>query len=167
MEVIFKIIITKEYKLICSIVDKENKIIIIQEEVIPCIKFNYNTIDFCENCEDENTIYFFKNWFEKPDDYSTYSIEYQNKTFDLLPEVLFSLIVNEFKKKIEKDYIIENTFIELPIDNSKLLQRIKIALQGIHIKGVDIAEDEQILYDCRIQGEYLQELLESKETIEK
>ena len=44
MEVIFKIQITENYKLFYTVVSVEKQVVLIQEEVTPCITFNTNTI---------------------------------------------------------------------------------------------------------------------------
>ena len=121
-----KISITKEYKVVYSVVSKRK--ILLQSEVTPCITFNSNTIEVSE--EHPNTIHFIQNWIENPNDYRTYKIMYQGKEYELLPEVLFAIVVNEFKKKVEREYIIARTKIQLPSDNSKALQRVKISLQA-------------------------------------
>ena len=164
MKVTFKITITKEYTLQITIRDQEGKERIIVETT-PTITFNRNSIDICE--EKENTLYFFKKWLQHPDDYSTYLIEFQNKTYNLLPEVFFSLIINEFRKKVEKEFIIENTEIQIEIGNLRVMERIRVSLDGIGMKGVEIGEDEEIGYEYSEQGEYLREVIEKKETIDE
>ena len=164
MKVIFKITITKEYKLQLTIRYQEGKERIIVETT-PSITFNRNSIDICE--EKENTLHFFKNWLQQPDDYSTYLIEFQNKTYNLLPEVFFSLIINEFRKKVEKEFIIENTEIQIEIGNLRVMERIRVSLDGIGMKGVEIGEEEEIGYEYNEQGEYLGELIEKKERIDE
>ena len=109
MEVIFKIHITENYKLFYTVVSVEKQEILIQEEVTPCITFNTNTINFFE--ESQKAIQFLKNWLEAPEDYKNYEVQFQNKTYQLLPEVLFALIINEIKYKLERQYIIKNTEI--------------------------------------------------------
>ena len=54
--------------------------------------------------DSEKSIHFMKHWFENPNDYSPFNITFQNKEYDLINEMLFALIINEFKKKVEKDY---------------------------------------------------------------
>ena len=164
MKIKFKIKITEEYNLNISIINQQ-EIELFIEDVIPCISFNENTIKICE--EYKQAIHFIQKWFENPEEYVTYPILFQNKNFDLLPEVLFAIIINDFKKKIEKEYIIENTEIELPTDNSTILQRIKISLQAINLKGIEITENEEISYDYSLQGEMLQELLVKKQIIDE
>ena len=163
MNIIFNIEISKEYKLIYSLISKENQEILQQEEVIPCITFNKNTIDLFQ--ESDNAIHFLQTWFEHPDDYLTYSVQFQNKLYNLLPEVLFGIVVNEIKKKVEREYIIEKTEIYLPSDNPKALHRIKISLQAINLNGI-ILSNEAISYDYENQGDFLEEILEKKEIIE-
>ena len=159
MKANFKIIVTKNFNLICSVC-KEGKEII-NEEVIPSITFNSNTIEIGQN--DDKFIDFMKNWLENPSVYSTYQILFQGKEYHLLPEVFFAIIINEFKKKVEKHYIIENTVIELPTENSKTLQRIKISLDAVGLKNIEL---EEIDFDYSHQGELLDELLEKKKEID-
>ena len=94
-----KIEITKENKLKITIIDQDKESIIL--DTIPSITFNTNTIEVCKDTEiNEKTIHFMKNWIDNPDDYSTYTVHFQKKEYQLLPEVMFSIIVNEFKKRI-------------------------------------------------------------------
>ena len=168
MKVNFKINITADFQLLCSILDEQNqKKIIVQTP--PSITFNSNTINICKEEKEEEAqqkIYFMKKWVENPDDYSTYPIVFQAKTYELLPEVLFAIIINEIKKKIEKECIIQTTIIELPINDPKVLQRIKISLQGIKLNGIVISEDEEIHYDYQQQDYYLQEIIEKKNELD-
>ena len=118
MKVNLKIQINENYHLQCSILNKKGKEIIIklsnssQKEYIPCITFNTNTIDICKHSE--ISINFIKQWFDNPNDYTMYTVVFQNKTYQLLPEVLFAIIINEFKKVVEKEFIIQNTQIQIP-----------------------------------------------------
>ena len=164
MQKIFKIEIKQNYKLVYSLISTENQEIIQQEEVTPCILFNKNTIELFQ--ESDNSIHFLQKWAENPENYNMYGIEFQKKSYELLPEVLFAIVINEIKKKVERDHIIEQTEIYLPSDNSKLMQRIKIALQGINLNGIELDNDEEITYDYSQQGEYLHDILEKKETVE-
>ena len=160
MKVTIEIIITKEYKLQIKIIDSD-----FEKEVDPCISFNGNFITIGE--QNEKTIYFMKEWIQQPEQFILYTVKYQGKEYQLLPEVLFAIIISEFKQRTEKEHIIENTILKLPIENKKLLQRIKISLNAIDLKGIEIDEEEVIDYDYTQQGEFLHEILEKKETIEK
>ena len=162
---IFKIIITQEYKLKLSLIDQEEKETVLQSDFTPLISFDNNHISFQQ--ENQNAIDFMTKWIENPEEYSCYTIHFHNKQFDLLPEVLFALIINEYKKKIEREFIIENTIIEIPINNSRILQRIKISLQANNFKGIEIAYEEEIPYEYSQQGEYLEEIIEKKEENDK
>ena len=106
MNVLFKIIFTNKYKLLIQIDSKY------KEEVDPCISFIGNFISVCQN--NDRTIYFMKNWIENPEEYKTYAVQFQGKEYQLLPEVLFAIIIDEFKQRIERKYIIKNTILELP-----------------------------------------------------
>ena len=158
MNITLKIIITKDYKLLIQIDSKYTK-----EEINLCICFNSNFIEIGK--ENENSIHFIQEWLTNPEEYKIYSVQYQRKDYELLPEVFFAIIINEFKQKIEKEYIIENTVIEIPTENKKVLQRIKIALNALGLRGMEL--DEDIDYNYTEQGDYLHEILEKKETKEK
>ena len=151
MKIIFKIEITREYKLIYSLISKENQEIIQQEEVTPCILFKKNTIELFQ--ESDKAIHFMQPWLDNPDNFNTYGIEFQNKSYELLPEVVFAIIINEMKKKVEKEYIIEQTEIQLPSDNSKALQRIKISLDSLGLRGILFND---FTFDYTHQGEFLE-----------
>ena len=172
-KITFQIQITKEYKLKCSIIEQQGKETYIKiteedqtQEYYPTIQFNNNFISFCKNDHNNETIHFIQKWFENPEDYSTYHIQFQNKNYELLPEALFALIINEFKNKIEKDFIIENTLLELQTQNNKTKERIEISLEALNLKGMKIKEKE-LEYDYSKQGEYLEEIIEKKETFER
>ena len=68
---------------------------------------------------------------EEPESIKYYETEYYNKSYSLIAEVMFALIIDEYLSQIEKNYIIENTIIELPSNNLKSNYRIKIALESI------------------------------------
>ena len=169
---ILKIIITNDYKLQVKYINSEYKETIIhlsknnQSNVYtPSITFNENLIDICE--ETDSNIDFMKEWILNPEEYKLYSIKYQGKEYNILAEVLFALIISEFKQIVEKDNIIQNTLLQLPTNNEQLLQRVKIALQALELNGIEIREDEEIPFDYSEQGEYFNELLEKKSSIEK
>ena len=116
MEVIFKITISKEYKLQLSTINSEGTETSITE-ITPCITFDQNTISISD--QNEKSIHFLKHWIDHPDDFSTYTVKFQNKSYSLLPEVFFAIIIYDYKKKIEKQFIIKNTILELQINNNK------------------------------------------------
>ena len=153
------IIITKEFKLQIEIKNttNEKQVIEFQKEYIPCIQFTSNEIVFFKTNQ-QNSIYFLEEWFTDPTEYKVFEITFQNKNYCIIAEVLFALIINEIKDKIERHYIITDTIIQLPEDNRIFLTRIKIALQAINLKGIEI--DETISFDYTKQGEILEELLE-------
>ena len=67
-------------------------------------------------------------------------------------------------------YIIEKTLLELElpslINHQKIIERMKISLQAINLKGIEINEEE-ITYDYSQQGNQLIELLQKQEEYEK
>ena len=125
-----------------SVIDQQNK----QEEyieLIPGIKeypinieFNKNEIIVCQQNElNENT---FTNilidLFDYPDQFTKYSFIYQEKQFEVLPETLLTLIVYQFKKKVDQKGIVNNFILETPNGtNPEIIHRIKSALYNINI----------------------------------
>ena len=158
MKIVLKIQITQNYKLKLLFNDKE-------EEYTPCILFNKNTISICKE-EENKEIYFMKEWIENSDDFKVYSVEFQNKTYELLPEVFFAIIINELKYYIEREFIIEKTIIEIPTANSKSLQRIQTSLQAINMNGIEAEAIETDEVDYNAQGEMLFEIIEKKKEID-
>ena len=172
MKATFKIQITTNYQLKCSIIDDNNKETIItlpqsnQQEITPSITFSNYTISLCEKNtnEKENTqIEFMKNWIEHPESFSTHQIVFQNKEYSLLPEVLFSLIIREYKTKIEKEFIIDQTIIQMPSRDFLVFERIKTSLEAIGLKNIF---SEMFSYDYSQQEEMLNELIQKKEIVD-
>ena len=164
----FKIKITNNYKIQCSIINEEKEIIIkllsedLNEEYSSCVSFENNKISICK--ETNNSIYFLKEWIENPDNYSTKQIFFQNNEYNLLPEVMFSLIINDFKKIIEKEYIIDETIVEISSRDHVLLERIKISIEAIGLNNIQI---NPLSYDYLEQGKQLFDLIQRKERDEK
>ena len=96
----------------------------------------------------------------------TYKINFQGKDYEIIAEVLFALIINEFKQIVEKEFIITKTVIEMPVNNKTLNSRILTALDAIGLKEMEL-EDEEINYDYKDQGHILTELLEKNEEYER
>ena len=136
-----KIIITNTFTIQCFLIDQENNQIPVylkeqKEEYIPSVSFDNNTISVCPTNTNQNTIYFMKDWLEQPDKYIFYSFEFQNKEYSVVSEVFFALIMNEFKRIVEYNWIIDSVSIEIPTENEKIFERMKIALDAIGIDGV-------------------------------
>ena len=88
--------INKHNNIKCSIIDSENKEQQIkinenqQDEYSPiCIAFDMNEIIVNEQRED--SIDFFVDWIEQPDEFKEYEITYQNKQYSVISEVLFGI----------------------------------------------------------------------------
>ena len=137
---IFKIIISKEFKLQCLLIDSENKEEIIQikenqNEYIPSILFDKTSIQICPNNTNLNII---KDLINEPDNYKYYSNEYQLNHYELIFEILFALIILEFKEIIQKNYIIENTIVQLPTHDNRVIRRIQISLETLNLPNIEI-----------------------------
>ena len=126
----FKIAISCDFNLQCSFIDKQNNERVIrlnenqEEEWYPLTISFDNTISICQKEKKENTITFINDLFNSPDDFKYYNITFQNKQYSVIAEVLLALIIKEFKHKVEKEYIIEKTIIELPMENKIMNSRI-------------------------------------------
>ena len=170
MKVQFKIVITEDYHLKCSTINDQDIETSIQlpsdnrVEYVPNILFHINTIFICPNEVNGNEINFMKEWIENPQEFHKHTIHFLNKEYQVISEVLFALVILDFKKVIQKDYIIEDTIVKIPSDSLIISERIKISLESIGLKNISI---NQIEYNYDQQGEYLEELIEKKETIEK
>ena len=166
----FKIIITEQFTLKCSYIDSENKETLIhlphnkQEEYIPNITFSHDMYSVCK--ENENAINFLQSVFENPKKFHKYKIHVYGKEYHVIAEILLSLIIYEFKQRIEKEFIIEKTLYEMPSKNANLRTRIKIAIQSIGCEGITISP-EHVQFDYSKQGGYLEEILEKKNEIDK
>ena len=125
-----KINISENYQLQCIVVDKNTHNHIIKlnnqnDDYIPIrIAFDMNEIIIGK--ETPNSIDFMKEWIDSPEIFKEYTIQYQNKEYNVIAELLFALFINEFKKKIEKDYIIDETIVYMPFHHNLLIQRMKI-----------------------------------------
>ena len=163
-----KITITQDFLLQIKLINSEDKEIVIklpenqQEYYSPSIEFNQNSIITCQN--DEKSIHFMKEWIQNSKNSTKYTIQFQEREYKLLPEVLFAIIISEFKKNIEKHYIIEETIVEIPSENHCISERIKTSLESISLQNVVV---NPVPVDYSDQADYLQEILEMKETIEK
>ena len=87
--------INKHNNIKCSIIDSENKEQQIkinenqQDEYSPiCIAFDMNEIIVNEQRDD--SIDFFNDWIEQPEEFKEYEIKYQNKQYSVISEVLFA-----------------------------------------------------------------------------
>ena len=165
----FKIIITKEFTLQCFTIDEEGKENFIQlnkenikEEYKPTVLFEKNIISICQ--EDEKSIEFVKKWIDQPEDFTEHQIQFKNKDFQLLPEVLFAILISEFKNRIDKDFIINDTIVEIPSRDCLITERMRTSLQSIGLKNVFI---NSFSYDYSKQEEQLNDLLEMKKEGDK
>ena len=122
------ITINNQNKIKITILNYQNKEQIIklnenqQDEYLPItISFDMNEIII--NQQTQNSIDFFNDWINQPDEYKEYKINYQNKEYSVISEVFFALIMNEFKRIIEHDWIIDSVSIEIPTENEKIFDK--------------------------------------------
>ena len=168
MKASFKIIITNNYKLQCSLINEQDQEIKIQlfekqqEEYTPCICYEGNMISVCQ--KEEKSIHFIQQWIDNPNEFIKQEVHFQKKTFQVLPEILFAIIINEFKKKSEKEYILDETIVEIPSKDHQINERIKKSLESIGLKNVVVNPFD---YDYENQVEILLEMIEQSEKIEK
>ena len=166
----FAINITSDNKIKCVYIDEEGTETQIKlndnqtEEYLPLlISFNMNELIF--HNQQSNSIDFMKEWIEHPDIFKEYSITYHNKEFSVVAEVLFALIINEYKKKIEKTTIIDQIKIEIQFEtNSLFIDRMKVALESLGFKGLEFTIPH---YDYTIQEEILHFIVSRYEKYQK
>ena len=135
-----------------------------QEEYPVTISFDNNKITVCE--ENESSIHFIDDLMQQPENYKMYDIEFQGKSYSVIAEVLFALIINSFAEEVEKEYDIEDVKLNIPSNNQKFISRIKISLKSIGFNAITIA-DNDIKYDFAEQGDILEDILERKESLAK
>ena len=133
-----------------------------QEEYPVTISSDNNKIMVCE--ENENSIHFIDDLMQQPENYKMYDIEFQGKFYSVIAEVLFALIISEFKEQIEKEYIIEETIFQLPSDSHQLTNIIQISLESIGLNNITI---NTIVFDYKDQGNILEDILNKKESFGK
>ena len=152
-KVTFVINISDKYTMKCSYIDSNNI---------------ETTIELHNNPQQEylfsGSINFLDDLFTNPHDFKFYNIELYGKEYSVIAEVLFALIISEFKKQIEKEFIIENTIVQLPSNNLHLSNRIQISLESIGLNNITM---NPILFEYKDQGAILEELLENKEEKKK
>ena len=114
----FKIRINEQYQLQVSYIDSEKRETIIQlnnnkqDWYSPVISFRDNKITVCPE-DKEDAIEFIEELVEESRRFKIYEIQYQDKDYFAIAEVLFALIINEFKQIVEKEYIITKTVVEI------------------------------------------------------
>ena len=158
-----KITFTTEETIKVSVISDDKEIPVkLQDnkEEYPCsIAFENNKIIICQ--ENPNSIKFIKDLINNPEEFKEYSITYQETQYSVIAEVLLAIIINEFKKKIEKDFIIEETLLDIPTCDYRVIHRIKTSLRTIGLKHFAINSFDYENYSE--QGEILLELLKKKE----
>ena len=157
--------ISENYKLQCHIVDSNKK-----ETLIQLNNKNQQEQYLLSSSliDKKNSIQFAHDLFINPQDFKLYNIELYEKEYTVIAEVLFALIISEFKEQIEKEFIIEKTIVQLPVQNLKVNSRIITALNAIGLDKIELKDDEQELnFDYKSQGEILQEILEKKHEYSK
>ena len=134
----FIITITQDYQLKCSYIDTNNKETIIelhnQENMFHSINLTF---------ENNNNYNFIHDLMNEPNDFKLYRVYLQGKEYSVISEVLFALLMYEFKRQIEKEFIINKTIIHLPVKNAILNSRIVTSLEAVCFKNI------QINYICK------------------
>ena len=154
-KVLFLITITDQLTLQCHIINKNKTEIKINENQPITISFNMNEIIICK--ETENQINFINEWINQPEIFKEYTITFQEKEYNVIAEVLFSLIIYQFKQIIEKQFIISERRIKLPQSSQHLfINRLKVALDAVGLKGHEFDIPD---FDYEKQGEIFDEIL--------
>ena len=161
---LFKITINNQNKFKCSIININNNNEFTfnlqqnQDEYSQLsISFNMNEIIVDEGIKD--SIEFINDLIEHPEEFKQYKITYQGQEYEVIAEVLLALIFYQYKNKIEKEFIIDETILQFETEeeNNMLINRIKVALEAIDCR---LNEFEIPEYDYQEQGEILQKILD-------
>ena len=140
------------------IIKNDDNIIQEETEYLPIsISFDMNEIIIHEQRND--SINFINDFVNNPEEFKEYPISYQGKEYEVIAEVLLSLILHQYKNQIEKKYIIDETIlnIETEEENKILINRIKVSIDAI---GLRISEIEIPEYDYQKQGEILHGIID-------
>ena len=162
-QIILIIKINTTYEIQCIYIDSNNKTTTIQLQ-------NSNQQEYPLSSaliDNKSSIEFAHDLFTKPQDFKLYNIELYGKEYSVIAEVLFALIISEFKQQIDKQFIIEKIIVQLPVNNLKVNSRIIIALNAIGLDQIQLYDDEEIDFDYKVQGEILEEILEKKQEYSK
>ena len=142
-KVYFIIEISEEKKLKCIIVkknDQKEEVVKLKDgendEYIPCISFNGYEITIGD--ENDDSIQFIDDLINDPLNFKKYKICFQNKENEVIAETLFGLIIEEFKKKIERKYKIEKTIMTIASNDFTLIKRICTSLLAIELNQIEI-----------------------------
>ena len=137
-----------------------------EKEYLPIIiAFDMNEIIVCK--EIANSIDFMKEWIEQPEMFKEYTIYYQDKEYNVIAELLFALIINEYTKKMEKQFILKETTFKLPEkyqSNTNFINRFKISLESIGLKGIEFDDPE---FDYSNQAKILHTIIDNSSEYEK
>ena len=165
-----EIYFSKKQKMKIFLVDEEGDSQILHlkkgiDEYIPCITFSMNKVIIGE--EKENAIHYMKDWIENPSEFKEYKISYKEKEYSVISEVLFALMINEIKKKVQRKVRLIQTRVYVPTSqrNSLLDDRMKIALDTIGLDGLEY--NQNINYDYSNQGDIFNTILDAIEEYEK
>ena len=135
------------------------------------IQFTKNTYNICQDkCKDGNVLHILKDLVENPNHFPFYEIQFQNQTYPLLFESLFSLIMFEFRKKISDDYSIVKVIVKSEKDSFDpiVIERIHQSLLFLKFNVDFNIEKLRDIYDLYQQQElFLHEILLKKEQYEQ
>ena len=104
------------------------------------IQFDNNEIKICD--EGLENAHWFEDLLENPTNVKRYSIEYQGKSFELLPESLLTLIIHHFKKQLP-GVINQFQLITSQDKDQEISERIKSSLLIINIPNSFTEIDEE------------------------
>ena len=148
-QITLKISITEQHTIRCSYIDSNKKETIIQLHNTKLQEYPLSS----KLIDNNSSIEFAQDLFTNPQDFKLYNIELYGKEYSVIAEVLFALIISEFKEQKEKEYIIENTIVQLPVNNLKVNSRLIIALNAIGLQEIQLKdEEEEINFDYKEQG---------------
>lgn len=142
----------------------------IQQQYPIMISFTKNEVIICQKISYQNQneiieIEFMNDWIQFPNKYKKYPFTFQGKQYNAIAEVFFALIINEFKNKITKKYIIDDCYVEIPSNDYTLIRRIKVSLESIGLNNIFVNND--IEFDYEEQGDILHDVIKQNDEFRK
>ena len=124
---ILKIVISNELLLKCCIVDNQQNEILIQiieneNEYIPSVSYTEDSIEYCK--KSDKMITFMKEWIEHPEIYTKYPLHFEGKQHEVVAEVLFGLIISEFKQIVEYHWNISHVLVTVPSNDIRFIRSL-------------------------------------------
>ena len=160
-----------QYKFKCVFENRETvetlRVIDRQDEYFLSLAVDGNKLIFCEEKEGNNAISFMQDWFKKSEENIKYPITYLGTEYSLSAPAIFGIIINEFKKKIDKKYIIDSVNVQFYIKKNKIVNNgMNAIFKALGIQNNDLEFLEEENFDYSEDMKIMKEILEKKKIYE-